>query len=70
LSRNNDFIALDVETANERMTSICQIGLSIVENGETVKQVGVYINPQDYFKNTPIHGIDATMVKNSPILTG
>jgi DNA polymerase-3 subunit epsilon len=66
LSRNNDFIALDVETANERMTSICQIGLSIVENGETVKQVGVYINPQDYFKNTPIHGIDATMVKNSP----
>lgn len=37
-----DFLAIDVETANSDMASICQIGFVIYENGQIKKNGQVY----------------------------
>ena len=63
-----DFIAIDVETANPDYASICQIGLATFHNGELKDSWQSLVNPEDYFDfiNISIHGIDETMVKDSP----
>jgi DNA polymerase III subunit epsilon len=62
-----DFIALDVETANEDYWSICQIGLAYFKNGEIVDTWESYVNPEVEFSdfNIAIHGITEEMVKES-----
>ena len=37
----NKFIVIDIETANPDLTSICQIGIAVFENGELVDQWGI-----------------------------
>lgn len=63
-----DFIAIDVETANADMASICQIGLAKYENGILSEEWKTYVNPEDYFDgiNVSIHGIDEFVVKGAP----
>jgi DNA polymerase-3 subunit epsilon len=65
-----DFIALDLETANADMSSICQIGLADFKNGLLQEEWKTYIDPEDFFDgmNVSIHGIDESTVKASPIL--
>jgi DNA polymerase-3 subunit epsilon len=65
-----EFVALDVETANADMASICQIGLARYENGLLVEEWKTYVDPEDYFDgiNISIHGIDEATVKGSPTL--
>lgn len=60
-----DFSALDVETANSKRSSICQIGISKFRNGLVVDELCLLVNPQTYFDtiNVRIHGIDETLVK-------
>jgi DNA polymerase III subunit epsilon len=62
------FVAIDVETANPRMTSICQIGLVTFHDGVEVEAESKLIEPGDYFDgmNVSIHGIDADMVRGAP----
>jgi len=64
-----NFIALDFETANAERSSVCEIGLSFVENGEIVNTRSWLIKPQgnqyDYF-NILIHGITPEDTENSP----
>lgn len=63
------FIALDVETANPDMASICQIGAAVFDDsGVVILEVSLLINPEDYFDfmNVNIHGIDEAAVENSP----
>jgi DNA polymerase-3 subunit epsilon len=62
------FIAIDVETANPDYASICQIGLAKFHGGELNDSWQSLVNPEDYFDfiNISIHGIDETMVKDSP----
>lgn len=64
----NQFVAVDVETANADMASICQIGVVTFENGTVVDSWGRLVNPQDYFDdlNVSIHGIDEHDVQNAP----
>lgn len=59
-SVSNRFVAIDVETANARLASICQIGVATFENGVLSEAWGVLVNPEDYFDsiNVSIHGID------------
>lgn len=56
----NTFVALDFETANRNMSSVCSIGLVFVENGQIVDTYYRLIKPipnfYSYF-NTQIHGI-------------
>jgi DNA polymerase-3 subunit epsilon len=63
-----DFIAIDVETANADLASICQIGIVGFENGSVKESWQSLVNPEDYFDdfNTTIHGIDQNAVKGAP----
>lgn len=63
------FIALDVETANPDMSSICQIGIVHFEEGKPVETWSSLVNPQDYFDdvNVSIHGIKRGDVCGAPV---
>jgi DNA polymerase III subunit epsilon len=63
-----DFVAIDVETANANMASICQIGIATFEKGTLASEWKTYIDPQDRFDgmNVSIHGIDESVVAGSP----
>jgi DNA polymerase-3 subunit epsilon len=65
-----DFVALDVETANPDMASICQFGLVQYVDGHIKDELASYIDPQDYFDpfNVDIHGIDEGTVAGAPTM--
>ena len=65
-----EFVAIDVETANADMASICQIGLAKYKNGVLEKEWSSLINPEDYFDdiNISIHGIAEIDVGGAPTL--
>lgn len=65
-----EFIAIDVETANPDMGSICQIGLVKFAGGEIVEEWSTLVDPEDYFDevNISIHGIEPQMVEGQPKL--
>jgi len=62
------FAAIDVETANADMASICQIGIAQGTAGALSAEWKTYINPRDHFDslNTSIHGIDVNIVDGAP----
>jgi DNA polymerase III subunit epsilon len=61
----NCFVAIDVETANPKVDSICQIGLVKFQNGAVVSSLEKLLDPEDYFDdfNSYIHGIFENDVK-------
>lgn len=64
-----NFVSLDFETANYSQTSICQIGLSVFENGKVVENKSFYVKPEPYYfasSNIAVHGIDYSVVANMP----
>lgn len=65
-----NFVAIDVETANADMASICQIGIACFENGVLTKEWKTLVDPEDYFSdiNIGIHGIDEHDVRDAPRL--
>lgn len=65
-----DFTAIDVETANPDMASICQIGLARFSGGSLVYEWTTLIDPEDdfAFMNVCVHGIDEDMVVGMPKL--
>lgn len=65
-----DFVALDFETANADMSSICQIGLANFKNGLLQEEWKTYIDPEDFFDemNISIHGINESTVTGAPTL--
>ena len=64
-----DFIALDTETANPNLSSICQVGIAEFHDGMLVDEREWLVDPEDYFHgmNVRIHGIHASDVKGKPI---
>jgi len=62
------FIAIDIETANPRMSSICQIGVVAFEDGREVGAEVRLVDPRDYFDphNVAIHGITEDHVFGAP----
>lgn len=55
-----DFVAIDFETANNKRSSVCSMGLAFVERGKLVRTEHFYIKPTpNYFDsfNTNLHGI-------------
>src|SRR5689334_4788126 len=65
-----NFVALDVETANADLSSICQVGAVSFEDGVVSKTLSTLIDPADYFDsmNVSIHGIDEDKVRGAPKL--
>lgn len=63
-----DFVAIDVETANCDIASICQIGIAKCRDGRIVEEWSTYIDPEDYFDsvNISIHGINELTVQGAP----
>ena len=47
----NDFLVIDVETANADYSSICQIGIADYQDGELINSWESLINPNDYFNS-------------------
>lgn len=64
------FVAIDVETANARRASICQIGLVVYENRKIVDEWSTLVDPEDEFNviNVGIHGIGRKSVASAPKL--
>ena len=64
----NSFHAIDVETANSDVASICQIGIVSFVDGQIVNTWQSLINPEDHFDgmNVSIHGIDRQSVEDAP----
>lgn len=63
-----DFVAIDVETANPNLGSICQVGIATVRGGSVVDAWCDLVDPKTYFDpfNVYIHGIDADRVRGAP----
>ena len=63
-----DYVAIDVETANASRASICAIGIAQFKRGELTNSFYSLINPHEPFadRNTAIHGIDANLVATAP----
>ena len=64
------FNAIDVETANRNLASICQIGIVQVRDGVIADCWQTLVNPEAKFDsfNMSIHGINERDVRNSPTL--
>jgi DNA polymerase-3 subunit epsilon len=63
------FTAIDFETANQKGSSICQIGLVRFEGGEIVKTVNQLVRPPDNFysyHNIRVHGITPEDTETAP----
>ena len=64
------FNAIDVETANADLSSICQIGIAHVHEGQIVDTWKSLIDPDDWFDdwNVAIHGIIQDDVEDAPMM--
>lgn len=62
------FNAVDVECANNRPESICQIGIARVRSGRIVEVYSALVNPQQSFGwfHRRLHGIDEKKVRGKP----
>lgn len=64
-----DFVAIDFETATSKYTSVCSLGICVVENGEITERKEIFIKPVPFeFNeyNIKIHGITPDAVRNKP----
>lgn len=66
---NNQFVAIDFETANADLSSICQVGVVEFNAGGIIDSWGALVNPQDEFDwiNISIHGIKEDDVQGAPV---
>lgn len=61
------FFALDVETANNSRSSICQIGVACVRPDNSIETWVTYVDPKvDQWAFTYLHGISARTVEGAP----
>jgi DNA polymerase-3 subunit epsilon len=63
-----DFVAVDVETANADLASICQLGVATVRAGQVEDVWTQLVDPEDLFSpiNVRIHGINEAKVRGAP----
>jgi DNA polymerase III subunit epsilon len=66
------FVAIDVETANSDMSSICQVGIAEFADGVCTGTWQSLVNPEDWFDsaNVAVHGISESTVVGSPTFPG
>lgn len=63
------FVAIDFETANEKRSSPCSVGVVVVRGGKATESFYTLIRPRECrfsAYNTSIHGITAEDVKDKP----
>ncbi len=62
-----NFVSLDFETANNKRSSVCAIGLVVVENGKIVDKMYELIKPSEMefnWRNIQVHGINPEDVED------
>ena len=67
-----DFAAIDFETANEQLSSVCSVGVVIVRKGEIVDCFYSLIRPEpNYYRyrNTQIHGLTMEDTDPAPVFS-
>ncbi|MDY3090590.1 MAG: 3'-5' exonuclease [Porphyromonas sp.] len=55
-----NFIAIDFETATAKRSSICEVGICVVRDGQVVETRSWLVQPEDnvyHYWNTKVHGI-------------
>lgn len=65
-----DFVAIDFETANEQLSSICSIGAVIVREGHIVDRFYSMVQPEpNYYRyhNSQIHGLTSSDTDNEKV---
>jgi len=62
------FVAIDFETANGSLASICQVGIVVYQDGKEVDTFSTLVNPEEEFwgMNIFIHGIEPDDVVHAP----
>ena len=68
----NEFVAIDLETANPNPWSICQIGVAAFGNGALSQEWMTYVDPEERFNrdNIAVHGITEAAVRGWPSIPG
>lgn len=64
------FAAIDFETANGMRSSVCSVGIAIVEDGEIVDNLYSLIRPRPNFYTqwtTSIHGLSSSDTEDAPV---
>ena len=64
-----DFVAIDFETAMSNFTSVCSLGICVVENNIITDRKEILVRPEPFeFNeyNVKIHGITPDMVTDKP----
>ena len=67
---NGNFAAIDFETANNKRSSVCSVGVVIVRGGKMVDKFYSLIKPEpDYYnyRCSQVHGLCATDTEDAPI---
>ena len=65
----NDFLAIDFETATAKRASICEVGISVVRNGEIQETRSWLVQPPGNrysYWNMQCHGIKPEDTKDAP----
>ena len=64
-----NFVAIDFETATGKRSSICEVGICVVRNGEIVETKSWLVRPENNYyseRNIEIHGIYPDDTANAP----
>jgi DNA polymerase-3 subunit epsilon len=65
-----DFAAIDFETANYNLSSVCSAGVVIVRNGKVTDKIYRLIHPEPEwysYWNTQVHGLTVADTENEPV---
>lgn len=64
-----NFLAIDFETATSSRTSVCEVGICVVRNGEVAETRSWLVRPEDnryHYRNIQIHGIRPEDTEDAP----
>ena len=65
-----DFVAIDFETANQQLSSVCSVGVVMVRDGQIVDSFYSLIQPEPNYYNffcQRVHGITQCDTDNAPL---
>lgn len=69
MEESKEVVAIDFETANEKLSSACSLGIAVIKDYEIVKTLYWLIRPPElYFRpfNVMLHGISEETVEKKP----
>lgn len=67
---NGNFAVIEIEVANGQPSSICEIAVVIVQNGELVKKLHSYVKPEPFYHSREAiewNGINESDTKEAPL---